>query len=318
MSTSFYRKKPENVYQKKQPNSSSGILEHTSNEEKIQKPSFFARLKKIIFKIQSFTIPEVSTAKTSLKLNEAEKREHRHQTASNAVNELLRNYSPQDTKELQQIYLDLITQLKEENRQLQEVLAQQQIGKFNLPFGEQNILNKINELIQENPTEPLVLIYLDLKGMKFLNDSVGMKQADIEIQRFIDQVKASIHPTDPVFQLQTTGDEFFIIMPNCTAEAAHGRLLKFQNILSSTDIKLGFYAAMVEYHPDMELDANNPGESLIQLAESGIITSKKDSEKQILAENADIKDTRKAEPTLLGHITIVDNGIFELPTQIEK
>lgn len=314
MSTNFNRKKFKNAPQKIPSSNSLRLLRLASKEKGTHKPSLLERLKNILA-IPMLADSKVSVTENSSELSEIEKRELQYKIASNAVNELLRSYSPQNPKELQQNYLDLITQLEEKNRQLQEVLAQQQISKFNLPFGAQNIVNKLNELIQKNPIESLVLIYLDLKGMKFLNDSIGMKQADLEIQRFIDQVKVSIHPTDPVFQLQTTGDEFFIIMPNCTAEAAHSRLLKFQKILSLSNIKLGFYAGMVEYHPDMELNTNNPGESLMGLTELGIITSKKDSEKQILAENTHIKDTRKVEPSLQGHITIVDNGIFELSPQ---
>lgn len=70
-------------------------------------------------------------------------------------------------------------------------------------------------------TNPMVVTYIDVVGLKALNDTRGHAAGDALLKQVIVQVKAHVRPYDLIIRLG--GDEFLCVMPNLTLEIARER-----------------------------------------------------------------------------------------------
>ena len=79
--------------------------------------------------------------------------------------------------------------------------------------------------------EKCVLCYCDLDHLKRVNDTYGHTEGDWYIRYFVDTVRFHIREDD-VFA-RVGGDEFCIILRNCTKEKAEQKMQKIQELFSS-------------------------------------------------------------------------------------
>jgi diguanylate cyclase (GGDEF)-like protein len=70
-------------------------------------------------------------------------------------------------------------------------------------------------------TSPLVVAYIDVVGLKAINDTRGHAAGDALLKQVVVQVKAHVRPYDLIVRLG--GDEFLCVMSNLTLETARER-----------------------------------------------------------------------------------------------
>lgn len=84
---------------------------------------------------------------------------------------------------------------------------------------------KAEKLIARNPGGPLVDVQLDVDDFKLINDLYGHPSGDTFLKSLAESLRA-FFPTGALLG-RTGGDEFRILLPNCTAAEAKDRLEQF-------------------------------------------------------------------------------------------
>lgn len=99
--------------------------------------------------------------------------------------------------------------------------------------------------------ETLILIFLDLDGLKQINDCQGHLAGDRYLQNFSGRMRASLRPND-VFA-RYGGDEFLILIPDCPLQTAALRFAQIQ--ADFTLYGLPFSYGLVQAQPDRKMSA---------------------------------------------------------------
>jgi len=65
---------------------------------------------------------------------------------------------------------------------------------------------------------PLAVVFVDIDGLKKVNDNFGHNEGDVYIKIITEAIKKNIRKTDTLFRFG--GDEFVLILPHCDRETA--------------------------------------------------------------------------------------------------
>ncbi len=114
---------------------------------------------------------------------------------------------------------------------------------------------------------PFSLVYLDLNGLKKINDTLGHAAGDAYLQRFALSVQKQIRDTDILARLG--GDEFILILLGCSKENAEKRLEVIRQHMASDLDQFAFGAGVVESGEADDL------EDLLTLADQRMYSDKK-------------------------------------------
>ncbi|WP_308770699.1 sensor domain-containing diguanylate cyclase [uncultured Bilophila sp.] len=76
---------------------------------------------------------------------------------------------------------------------------------------------KWNDILKSD-TYPISFLYIDICGLKLVNDFLGHEQGDEVLLRAVEIIDKIIQMTK--FIIRMGGDEFLVILPNCTSELA--------------------------------------------------------------------------------------------------
>lgn len=110
---------------------------------------------------------------------------------------------------------------------------------------------------------PLVVAYLDVVGLKAVNDTGGHASGDALLRRVVDSVQVHLRPYDLVIRIG--GDEFLSVMSNLTVEAAQERFRAIARTIEDAPergaIRVGF----------AELHAGETADELIARADDDLI-----------------------------------------------
>ena len=87
------------------------------------------------------------------------------------------------------------------------------------------------KMIQKNPKAHFVAALLDIDDFKFINDIYGHKYGDRALKNLADSMKA-FFPSDALLG-RNGGDEFCILLPNCTFKEADVQLQQFTKLPKS-------------------------------------------------------------------------------------
>ena len=105
-------------------------------------------------------------------------------------------------------------------------------------------------ILDTTPTSPLALAFLDMNGLKQVNDSRGHDAGDRALKSFFQAVASSIGDCGEAYRVG--GDEVLVVLPNCDAEGAVKQLTRACNKLmgerlepSGTAIALSIAAGVV-------------------------------------------------------------------------
>lgn len=117
-----------------------------------------------------------------------------------------------------------------------------------------------------NTPGPFCLCYCDLDHLKYINDNLGHQEGDWYIRRFTGIVESAIRRGDVFTRIG--GDEFCLLLPGCTREAARRRVEKMQFIFQADTTRgydKNFSCGIVEVPGDHR---DTTAEEIIQQADS--------------------------------------------------
>lgn len=150
----------------------------------------------------------------------------------------------------------LADRLGEIKNRIQE-MVQQIVGAHNAELNVVRSSAEIDDLTQlgnrrgwENTVarheqDPNVgVVFLDLNGLKLVNDTMGHEAGDELIQKASDCIRASIRPTD--YAARIGGDEFVILYTNYPANvgALQGSISRIRQHFDSAEIKVSVGGAL--------------------------------------------------------------------------
>lgn len=100
---------------------------------------------------------------------------------------------------------------------------------------------------------PFALVYIDLNGLKKINDSYGHRAGDRYLCRFVQMMQGQIRQDDILARFG--GDEFILIFPKCNKEHAEKRIADIQLYIQSISKQFRFAAGCADTTEKEELDA---------------------------------------------------------------
>ncbi len=97
-----------------------------------------------------------------------------------------------------------------------------------------DVLHDLRLELQQN--RATAVIFADLDNFKIVNDKLGHDAGDRCIEKFNELLSAIVAGRGRVYRRYATGDEFVIILPNCTVEEAQPTAERIKCIVESANI----------------------------------------------------------------------------------
>ena len=85
---------------------------------------------------------------------------------------------------------------------------------------------------------PFTLVYLDLNGLKGINDTFGHQAGDAYLCRFVKMLQGQIRPEDTLARFG--GDEFILLLPRCPRQTAESRMERILEYMCANRAALHF------------------------------------------------------------------------------
>lgn len=136
-------------------------------------------------------------------------------------------------------------------------------------------MNKIKrDLKNKSKLIELSMIFLDIDNLKYVNDNMGHNMGDVLIKSIVNTMKLSIRSND--YCIRLGGDEFLILLPNCSYSRAVEIILLIEDDVSTIRLtqnnhKASFSFGIVNRLNDDTLDL----ESMINEADAKMYINKK-------------------------------------------
>ena len=92
-----------------------------------------------------------------------------------------------------------------------------------------------------------MLAFIDVDGLKLLNDSQGHLAGDTLLHLVSETLRANVRPYDVI--LRYGGDEFICAMPNLSASDARERFERIAALLTAADAKHSITFGLAEAEP---------------------------------------------------------------------
>ena len=96
------------------------------------------------------------------------------------------------------------------------------------------------------------LVYIDLNKLKYVNDTFGHKAGDAYLCDFVKAISNNLWSEDCLARFG--GDEFIIIMPNCTRDNAFERLKDIRENIKKYNSNFSFSAGISDSNEASTLD----------------------------------------------------------------
>lgn len=119
-------------------------------------------------------------------------------------------------------------------------------GLYNRRFGEQCLQQEIARV--ERANGDLAVIVADLDYFKEINDEYGHAAGDLVLREFSRHLKRALRSCD--FPIRTGGDEFLVVLPECTKENVHiilSRLTPFEVTLNRRKVTISYSRGRAQY-----------------------------------------------------------------------
>ncbi len=138
------------------------------------------------------------------------------------------------------------------------------------------ILTQSIYLAQRNK-QPLSLCFVDVDDLKFVNDNFGHSEGDRLLRRVITVLKRHLRKSDYVSRIG--GDEFLMVLPDCTKESAEYIMERIKDELRSEDNEpypVNVSVGVSEYSAEHPVDP----EALVEEADSCMYEAKQAKKQQ--------------------------------------
>lgn len=135
-------------------------------------------------------------------------------------------------------------------------------------------LNILSSLLHSRQARPFTLCYIDINGLKTVNDRYGHNKGDQFIREICQAIQKALHEEDILFRLG--GDEFIILFPNQPPEAANRTwnaiTMEFDraNQISQQPYELSASHGICYYQPGMSISI----EELLEMADQEMYKEK--------------------------------------------
>jgi diguanylate cyclase (GGDEF)-like protein len=119
-------------------------------------------------------------------------------------------------------------------------------GLYNRRFGQDCLQREIERV--ERTNGDLAVVVTDLDYFKEINDEYGHAAGDLVLREFSRNLKLALRSCD--FPVRTGGDEFLIILPECTKENVHiilSRLTPFEVTLNRRKVMISYSRGCAQY-----------------------------------------------------------------------
>jgi diguanylate cyclase (GGDEF)-like protein len=125
-----------------------------------------------------------------------------------------------------------VAQLQERVEQLDRLAHQDAL--INLP-NRRGFMRELERLIArfERYDTGAAMLYVDLDGLKMINDTFGHKAGDEALIQVADQLSKGVRRSDLVARIG--GDEFGILLDNATDESAHETAARLADLIAECD-----------------------------------------------------------------------------------
>jgi diguanylate cyclase (GGDEF)-like protein len=134
-------------------------------------------------------------------------------------------------------------------------------GLYNRRFAEKHLEAEISR--SRRLGRPLTLLAMDLNGFKAINDTFGHGAGDLALRLFAERLRKAVRGSD--IPVRMGGDEFLVILPECTPDQAELLLPRLRNLkveYAGKTFHIQFSAGCAGYAPD-----TSPSESSHELLE---------------------------------------------------
>jgi diguanylate cyclase (GGDEF)-like protein len=154
------------------------------------------------------------------------------------------------TDDLERLVAERTLELEEKNRELEHIASTDTLtGVLNRRSG-LDLLDKYISL-SEREKRTMAVCFLDLDGLKEINDSHGHAAGDMAIKALADSVRSQIRATDFVSRLG--GDEFLVVLAGCGEEDAREVISSIRACLDERadelPCRVGFSCGIMERRP---------------------------------------------------------------------
>jgi two-component system cell cycle response regulator len=158
---------------------------------------------------------------------------------------------------------------------------------------------------------PLSLILMDIDHFKKVNDTFGHQAGDVVLQRFTDQLSASVRPYD--FIGRYGGEEFIACLPGTDAFQAKSIAERFRETLEKLNIGISNGPQCIRITASFGVACASPGsddspDSLIRRADEAMYEAKKEGRNRVFVsgDKADsgFEDLKDGEPLALDDRTL--------------
>jgi diguanylate cyclase (GGDEF)-like protein len=101
-------------------------------------------------------------------------------------------------------------------------------------FNKRHALQLLNDEVRraDRYGNPLAIMMMDIDYFKKYNDTYGHVQGDVLLKQFTDVIKESVRSTDMIGRFG--GEEFFVILPETTREAAIASAERIRDAVEKT------------------------------------------------------------------------------------
>lgn len=163
--------------------------------------------------------------------------------------------------------------VQERTKQLEEMTRIDALtGLWNKRYLDETITRVLRAA--QRRSEPVTMVYIDVDGFKAINDNFGHQEGDKVLRGLGAALKQLSRKEDSCFRYG--GDEFCLILPNCTdSQACQKYMQRLNSQLPSIHKSLSLSVGVVQTGPETYLDSNE----LIRQADEGMYSMKRSANK---------------------------------------
>lgn len=137
-------------------------------------------------------------------------------------------YSILKIQYLEEEYCRLQEELEHQERSASELRSRTDTDPMTGIFSRRYIMEQADLLLRSR--KPFSLVYIDIDQLKQINDKEGHDAGDLYLVRFTGKFGACLRKTDIFARIG--GDEFAVLLPDCTSEMAEERMKEIRRHLS--------------------------------------------------------------------------------------
>lgn len=180
------------------------------------------------------------------------------------------NYYNMDRQKLIEILIqkdEMLQKLRLENKKLNYLVSiDSMTGVLNRKSG-LGLLERELKLAKDNDKN-LVISFIDVDGLKIINDTFGHEQGDKLLISVAEILKESIRKTD--FAIRMGGDEFLVVFPKTTMKEVNtvwGRIIKLIEESNKNNEKYNLSLSYGFYEYSKETEKKLTSKDLIRMAD---------------------------------------------------